>query len=153
MTQTQTTHRIRATHIKQLRDLVGELLSLSDEHDAAGDEDVARAYRHAASRLAMKLSLLPALSISMCELVDIASGGIIRTDRGQGSAGPLYLGEGRDDLADSLDDVVEPVSEDDDPEAWRLAREALTALELPGEPEHVCLGEQSDDGYQAIYVA
>jgi len=86
-------------------------------------------------------------------------GGIVRNDRGNGSAGAVYLGERIDDN-DTLDQSITFVREDEDPDAWRLAREAFADLGFEGEPEFVAVGENLFHGgnanassHQAVYCA
>lgn len=86
------------------------------------------------------------------DMLQRVSGGIIQTDRGNGSAGPLYLGEELDD--EQAATRIMYVTEAEDPDAWRLAREALEPLGIAAEIEIVAVGERDDgdNGYQAIFV-
>jgi len=90
--------------------------------------------------------------ITIEELLRRVSGGLIRTDRGNGSAGPVYLGE-RDDFVDGdLAATVRLVSEREYPDVWALARAAVRELTgYDGNPTHVAV-DGIRDGYQAIYL-
>lgn len=91
------------------------------------------------------------------DFVRAIPGGLIRTDRGSyGDAGPFYLGEGSD-IDEDLDEIVTLVTEHQDPDAWRLAREAMEAtIDGPAqnEPNLVAIGERDkvNNGAQVIYV-
>ncbi len=72
---------------------------------------------------------------------------IVSNDRGNGDGGPHSICV---DEADEYEDVsVDYVSEDDDPEAWRLAEEALQ-----DKPEYVWVGEPGEGSspHQMIYA-
>lgn len=90
---------------------------------------------------------------TLAEFARAIYGGVVTNDRGNGCGGPAFLGEG-DDLKELLDTPLRLVSADDDPDAWRLAREALDVLDILGEPEYVAVGERADgdNGHQLIYV-
>ena len=99
------------------------------------------------------------LGTTLADLQRRCQGGIVRNDRGNGSAGPVYLGEGWDDN-NVLDQRITIVSEAEDADAWRLARETFVALGLAGEPEFVAVGVRADNGEfadesgaQAVYCA
>ena len=98
------------------------------------------------------------VATTLSDFAQLIAGGVVQTDRGNGSAGPLYLGEMDEDdkRADWADIPAELVTEDEDPDAWRLAREALEALGIAGDVEHVAVavGERGEGSnpYQVIYV-
>lgn len=84
---------------------------------------------------------------------------LIHNDRGNGCGGPGYE-EPTDvmveiETRDREDEVVESVTESEDPEAWRLARDAFAAVKLdPSTVTAVYLGErkEGDNGHQIIYA-
>ncbi len=85
-------------------------------------------------------------------------GAIVGTDRGNGSAGPVRLGLAEDIDDEALDEEVTLVTEEEDPDAWYLAREAAHAASdgtgRPIEVSKVAVGERADgdNGHQAIFV-
>jgi hypothetical protein len=88
-------------------------------------------------------------TITLRELGNRHGGGVYYNDRGNGSGGPGYTGE------DDLDDTpVTIVTEDEDPEAWELARDAAEALDLDT-PTIVAVGDfdsSLSNPYQRIYA-
>lgn len=86
------------------------------------------------------------------DLCAVYGGGCIRNDRGNGAGGPSYIAEDSDD--DMMDRYISVVTEDDDPDAWRLAREAAEAIGTD-RPTIVCVEEPEGDPncnpYQAIF--
>jgi hypothetical protein len=76
--------------------------------------------------------------------------GCVRNDRGNGSAGPLWI-EAYD--SDECGELVTEVTREEDPGAWRLAMEAHIAFDLGTGPTRVWVGEKAlgDNGCQAIY--
>ena len=86
------------------------------------------------------------------EFAMMVADGIVRTDRGQGSAGPVALGRGTD-LGEGLDEPLALVTEDENAEAWILARQAIMALGGDEWPEFVAVSlDETHPGYQAIYL-
>lgn len=91
-------------------------------------------------------------TITLGELLLKVSGGLWRNDRGNGSAGPAYVGERHDLSEEALEETVYLVTESEDPEAWLLAREALDLDK--GDPEYVAIdnpGAQPSE-YCAVYA-
>lgn len=106
----------------------------------------------------------------MNNLIDFAaqaSGGIVTNDRGNGAGGPGYVTEsaiytartgGEDDSID-WGQPVALVTEEEDADAWRLAREAFDTLEIEGEPEAVAIatpktrGEYEESNPYTLIVA
>jgi hypothetical protein len=83
-------------------------------------------------------------------LIDFAAkavGGLVTNDRGNGAGGPGYVKESDisaalndepNDAADWGQHVIE-VTEEEDADAWRLAREAMAAHDIGGDPEAVAV--------------
>lgn len=102
------------------------------------------------------------LGYTLRDLFRDAPGSIIRTDRGNGCAGPVLIGTEDDLEDDALDEELTKVTEEQDPDAWHLAREALAVARTgsgtgaPGgrEPTIVAIGKrgEGDNGHQTIYV-
>ncbi len=83
------------------------------------------------------------------DIREIANGGILTNDRGNGCGGPGYIGESDDVL--SL--PVSVVCPKDDQEAWRLAEDAASIQGI--DPATLCgvaVGETGDSGHQMIYA-
>ena len=91
---------------------------------------------------------------TLSDLQAIHDGGIVTNDRGNGAAGPMYLEEQEVRGMDSeLGDVeITMVTEEEDPQAWELARDAHRAHKLPA-PEMVGVGKRmpGDNGHQDIF--
>jgi hypothetical protein len=87
---------------------------------------------------------------TVADLAAVYNGGVIYTDRGNGSGGPSYIPE---DELDRHADPLTQVAEQDDPEAWDLARDAARLQSQPA-PTIVCVGPRAsgDNGHQAIYA-
>jgi hypothetical protein len=102
--------------------------------------------------LVKDLRVDPDRSINTLEdLRSYVSGGLCVNDRGNGCAGPHYLAEHEE--IDFGYTPVKLVTEQEDPDAWRLAREACAALGVGSEAfECVAIGERVDNGYQAVYA-
>jgi hypothetical protein len=97
----------------------------------------------------------------VAELVSGVGGNcLVLNDRGQGSAGPSSLD--LDDIdAETLSAHVDEVSEDEDPQAWELARDAYATLigagHAPtrvwaGEPDHGSGEFLQSNPHQTIYA-
>lgn len=95
---------------------------------------------------------------SLAESIDYDSS-LIHNDRGNGCGGPGY--EDPTDVMveietrDREDSVLERVTEQEDPDAWRLSRDAFSVLGLDATTvRSVYLGkrESGDNGYQIIYA-
>jgi hypothetical protein len=97
--------------------------------------------------------------MKLIEFANQACGGLVLNDRGNGSGGPRYIFESsivcaleppHDQALDWNKDVT-PVTEEDDPEAWQLIREAFEALDIEGSPEAVALAVY-DEGQNNPYT-
>lgn len=94
--------------------------------------------------------------MKLIEFSNQTCGGLVLNDRGNGSGGPRYVHESSivcaleppHDQALDWDKEVREVTEDDDPEAWQLIRDAFEALEIEGGPEAVALAvyDEGRDG-------
>lgn len=93
---------------------------------------------------------------TLSDLQSLYDGGIVTNDRGNGAAGPMYLEEQEVRGTDSeLGDVeITMVTEDEDPQAWELARDAHRDHKLPA-PTLVAVGRRmpGDNGHQDIFSA
>lgn len=85
--------------------------------------------------------------MKLIEFAKSSIGGLVLNDRGNGSGGPRYIFESsivcaleppHNQALDWDKDVI-PVTEEDDPEAWQLIRDAFEALDIEGSPEAVAL--------------
>lgn len=85
---------------------------------------------------------------------EFGANSIVSNDRGNGSAGPQR--HTLDDLGDvDPDEQLTRVSEEEDPDAWRLAREAYAAFGVECEPAYVYVSERDDtqpNPYQSIWL-
>lgn len=88
-------------------------------------------------------------TMTVGEFRKAAAGGVVTNDRGNGCGGAGYIAEHDEDTG-SNDDIVSTVTEDEDPEAWQLAREACKDLDLPDALEVVAV-RHGDNGYEEIY--
>lgn len=94
--------------------------------------------------------------MKLIEFANQTCGGLVLNDRGNGSGGPRFIEESSiicaleppHDQALDWDKEVREVTEDDDPEAWQLIRDAFEALEIEGGPEAVALAvyDEGRDG-------
>jgi hypothetical protein len=100
---------------------------------------------------------------SKMNLIDFAAkaaGGLVTNDRGNGAGGPGYVTEsaiyaartGGEDDSINWDQPVNPVTEEEDADAWRLAREAYAAQGIAGEPEAVAVAVYSHRGGSNPYT-
>ncbi|MFA5379215.1 MAG: hypothetical protein WC455_25895 [Dehalococcoidia bacterium] len=104
----------------------------------------------------MKMATTIVTLRDLWETIGDCNAGVVRNDRGNGSAGPAYIDAAT--VADCADIPLRPVGEDEDEEAWELARHAHQSLRLDP-PTIVCTGEEqhpageylSSNPYQAIY--
>lgn len=115
----------------------------------------------------MSTKTITTTEISLSDLLrDIAGDSLVHNDRGNGCGGPDY-----EDATDVLaeidreerdDESLTLVTEDEDAEAWDLARDAFRALGLdPATIRRVLVGlrltevngQPVDNGHQMIYVA
>lgn len=90
---------------------------------------------------------------TLAKILKHSAGGVIATGRGDGNSEVRYLGEQLDEeLANA---PVTLVSREEDGEAWRLGCDALTALNIVGEPQFVALGARGEGSnpHQEIFVA
>ena len=87
------------------------------------------------------------------DIQEIANGGILTNDRGNGCGGPGYIHEGEIDAA-IMSLPVSVVHLQDDPEAWHLAEDAASLQGL--DPATLCgvaVGERVGAGdHQMIYA-
>ena len=87
------------------------------------------------------------------DIQEIANGGILTNDRGNGCGGHGYIPEGESDEA-ILALPVSVVCLKDDPEAWHLAEDAASLQGI--DPATLCgvaVGERvGDSGHQMIYA-
>ncbi len=92
---------------------------------------------------------------TLSDLQALHDGGILTNDRGNGSAGPQYIPEEDARGEDSAEGAtsITVVTEEEDADAWRLARESAEANELPA-PTVVAVSKRNsgDNGYQQIYA-
>jgi hypothetical protein len=85
--------------------------------------------------------------MNLINFAAMADGGLVTNDRGNGAGGPGYIKEAyiyaalNDEPNDWTDwgQRVTEVSETEDADAWRLAREAFAAHGFVGEPEAVAV--------------
>lgn len=114
-------------------------------------EFIARAEQLGIGDLAREAAGVPVIH-SVSDLARIYGGGIITNDRGNGCGGPGYIGE---DEVDDQDDDLDQVAEEQDPDAWRLAREAAILQGLDA-PTIVCVGRRDfsvgTNPHQTIYA-
>ena len=85
---------------------------------------------------------------------EIANGGILTNDRGNGCGGPGYINEWEAGRSKILALPVSVVCLKDDPEAWHLAEDAASLQGI--DPATLCgvaVGERvGDSGHQMIYA-
>jgi hypothetical protein len=90
------------------------------------------------------------------ELRQLAPGGIVTNDRGNGSGGPGYIEELSGGETDCDDTEVTLVTRDEDPEAWDLAIDAMRALCNEDVVTAVAVGHTGgpldSNPYQVIYA-
>jgi hypothetical protein len=92
---------------------------------------------------------------TLSDLQAVFDGGILTNDRGNGAAGPQYLPEEDARGLESTEGAtpITVVTEQEDPDAWRLAREACDANGCSFSPIVVAVGNRNpgDNGYQQIF--